>query len=125
MPKITKGHNSRSIVFKISSKVNQVIFSSLPVYLSSFKALASIDFEIFCLQYCIHIFSKGHNLEKGHNPVKKKIRVSYFFMRNPYKKFQNSSVYGSKVMLCIQKHDERTGERADKQPRSNMSLQLL
>ena len=47
--KITKGHYSRSI-FKISSKVNQVVYSSLPVYSSSFKALASIDFEIFCWQ---------------------------------------------------------------------------
>ena len=32
-------------------------------------------------------------------------------MRNPYKKFQNSSMYGSKVMLCIKKHDERTDGR--------------
>ena len=29
-------------------------------------------------------------------------------MRNPYKKFQNSSVHDSKVMLCIKKRDERT-----------------
>ena len=28
-------------------------------------------------------------------------------MRNPYKKFQNSSIHGSKVMLCIKKRDER------------------
>ena len=101
MPKITKGHNSRSIFqnffksksgclllttslfisfkalaptvfeifcwqgknapnykrvitqkefFKISSKVNQVVYSSLPVYSSSFKALAPTVFEIFCWQ---------------------------------------------------------------------------
>ena len=58
-----------------------------------------------------------------------KIRVSYFFMRNPYKKFQNRSIHGSKVMLCIKKRDERTDGRTegrtDKQPRSNMPLQLL
>ena len=29
-------------------------------------------------------------------------------MRNPYKKFQNSSIHGSKVMLCIKKRDEWT-----------------
>ena len=45
-----------------------------------------------------------------------------FFMRNPYKKFQNSSMRVSKVMLCIKKHDERKNERTT---RSNMPLQLL
>ena len=128
MPKITKGHNSRSI-FKISSKVNQVVYSSLPVYSSSFKALASIVSEIFCWQDFIHIFSKGHNSEKGHNPVRKKIRVSYFFMRNQYRKFQYSSIHGSEVIVCIKKRDERTDgrtdRRTDEQPRSNMPLQLL
>ena len=34
-------------------------------------------------------------------------------MRNPYKKFQISSIHGSKVMLCIKKCDERTGGRKD------------
>ena len=34
-------------------------------------------------------------------------------MKNPYKKFQNSSIQGSKVMLCINKHDERTDWRMD------------
>ena len=99
--------------FKILSKVNQVVFSSLPVYSSGFKALASIVFEKFCWQDCTHIFSKGHNSEKGHNPVKKKIQVSYFFMRNPYKKFQNSSIHGSKVMLCIKKREEWMEGRMD------------
>ena len=28
-------------------------------------------------------------------------------------KFQNSSIHGSKVMLCIKKRDERTDERKD------------
>ena len=44
-------------------------------------------------------------------------------------KFQNSSIHGSKVMLCIKKRDERTDGRKDRQtdeqPRSNMPLQLL
>ena len=74
------------------------------------------------LRYFADIFfSKGHNSGKGHNPVKKKISVSYFVMRNPYKKYQNSSMYASKVMLCIKKRDEQR----DKGPRSNMPFQLL
>ena len=111
MPQITKGHNSRSIFQKFLQ--NQVVYSSLPVYSSSFKALTPTVFEIFCWQDCIHFFSKDHNSEKGHNPAKKKIRVSYFFMRNPYKKFQNSSMHGSKIMLCIKKRDERTDGKTD------------
>ena len=47
MPKMTKGHNSRS-TFQNLSKVNQVIYSSIPIYSPGFKALASIAFEIFC-----------------------------------------------------------------------------
>ena len=34
-------------------------------------------------------------------------------MRNPYKKFQNSSIHGSEVMLYIKKRDEQTDRRAD------------
>ena len=34
-------------------------------------------------------------------------------MRNPYMKFQNSSIHGFKVMLCIKKRDERTDGRTD------------
>ena len=57
----------------------------------------------------IHIFSKGHNSGEGHNPVekknnKKKQYISvFFFMMNPHKKFQNSSMHVTKVMLCIKK----------------------
>ena len=40
-------------------------------------------------------------------------------------KFQNSSIHGFKVMLCIKKRDERADGRTDEQPRSNMPLQLL
>ena len=35
----------------------------------------------------------------GENWDKKKIRVTYFFMRNPYMNFQNISIHGSKLML--------------------------
>ena len=56
----------------------------------------------------------------------KKIRVSYFFMKNPYMKFQNPSMHGSEVILCIKSvTDGRTGGRTHKRPRSNMLLQLL
>ena len=92
------------VFFRICSKVNQVIYSSIPIYSPGFKALASIVFEIFCWQYFIHIFSKGHNSGKGHNPDGKKISFSYFIMRNPYMKFQNPSMHGSEVVLCIKKH---------------------
>ena len=41
----------------------------------------------------------------------KKIRVSYFFMKNPYMKFQNPRMYGLEVMLCIKKRNGRTHGR--------------
>ena len=34
-------------------------------------------------------------------------------MRNPYMKFQNSSIHGFKIMLCIKKRDERTDGRTN------------
>ena len=102
---------THEVIFRIYSKVNQVIYSSIPIYSSGFKALASIAFEIFCWQEFIHIFSKGHNSGKGHNPDGKKIRVSYFFMKNPYMKFQNPSMHGSEVMLCTKKCNGRTHGR--------------
>ena len=43
MPKMTRGHNSRS-TYRIYSKVNQVMYLALPTYFSNFKALASIVF---------------------------------------------------------------------------------
>ena len=44
-------------------------------------------------------YLKGNNSKMEDNPDKKKIWVTYFFMRNPYMKFQNIIVHGSKVML--------------------------
>ena len=43
----------------------------------------------------------------------KKICVSYFFMKNPYMKFQNPSMHGSEVMLCIKKRNGRTHGQTD------------
>ena len=73
------------------------------------------------------IYLNGKNSKMGDNSDKK-IRVTYFFMRNPYMKFQNISLPGSKVMLCNRKRDERTNERTheqaneptNRQARSNM-----
>ena len=101
MPKMAKSHNSRN-TFQNLFKVNQVIYSLLPIYSLNFIVLASIVFKIFCWQDSIHIFSKGRNSGKGHNPDKKK-SVSYFFMRNPYMKFQNPSMHSSKLTLSIKK----------------------
>ena len=52
------------------------------------------------------IFLKGHNSGKGHNldEREKKNTCQLFFMINSYMKFQNPSMHGSKVMLCIKKH---------------------
>ena len=74
---------------KSFSEFNQkLIRSSTYRYSSNFKVLASIVFEIIYRQDSIHIFSKDHNSGKGQNPdKKKKICVTYFFMRNPYMKF--------------------------------------
>ena len=69
---------THEVLFRIYSKVNQVIYSSIPIY-SQGSILDSIAFEIFCWQEFIHNFSKGHNSGKGHNPDKKKKYVHLFF----------------------------------------------
>ena len=50
-------------------------------------------------------YLKGNNSKMGDNSDKK-IRITNFFMRNPYMKFQNISLPGSKVMFCTRKRDE-------------------
>ena len=49
MAQSTKGYNSWNIFLNLF-KVNQVIFSSLPIYSSSYEALAPTVFEILCWQ---------------------------------------------------------------------------
>ena len=44
------------------------------------------------------IYYKGNNSKMGENLDKKTIRVIYFFIRNPYMKFQNISIHGSNNM---------------------------
>ena len=54
-------------------------------------------------------YLRGNNSKMGDNLDKKKW-VTYFFMRNPYMKFQNISIPGSKVMLCTRKRDGQTNK---------------
>ena len=61
------------------SKVNQVIYSSVPICILNMKALAQILFEISCTQDFQILFSKGHNSEKGHNLDMKKNTGQLFF----------------------------------------------
>ena len=104
---MSKATNSWSFFFFFFFFFFQNLFKSVSgrllittsLFIKFQAALALIVFEIFCWQDCIHIFfffffffSKSQNSEKGHYPVEKKISVSYLFMRNPYKKFQNSSM---------------------------------
>ena len=93
MPKITRAI-AHEVVFKIYSKVNQVIYSSL-VYSPSFK-IASIFFQRAITQERDLILP----------------RIKYmFFHEESKKKIQNSSMHVSKVMLCIKKRDERRDRR--------------
>ena len=101
MPNVIKGHNSWSI-FKIYSKVNQVIYSPLPVYSPGFKTLPWIVLEIFCWQDFIHILSKGHNSGKGHNLDEKKYVPAICSCEIHIWNFP--SMHCSKAMLCIKKH---------------------
>ena len=48
------------IFFQNLFKVNQVIFSSLPIYSSSYEALAPTVFKIFCWQGKMPKLTKGH-----------------------------------------------------------------
>ena len=61
------------------SKLNQVIYSSVPISIPNMKALAQILFEISCTQDFQILFSKGHNSEKGHNSDMKKKYGSTIF----------------------------------------------
>ena len=72
-------------------------------------------FRYFADKIASIFFQRAITQKRGIILSRKKIHVSYFFMRNPYKKFQSSSIHGSKVMLCIKKRDERTDGRTDGQ----------
>ena len=151
MPEVAKGHNSWSIFskfiqklnrssthhyqsihhllmkyfFKIYSKVKQVVYSSLSVYSSSFKALATIILRYFADKIASIFFSKGLNSGKGHNTVEKRICVRYFSSGIHIRNFKTEACavlklcYKSKSMTNG-RMDEWTVERL----RSNMLLLL-
>ena len=96
------------------SKVNQVIYSSALTIIPNLKALAQILFEISCTQDFQNLFSKGHNSEKVHNSVMKKIRVNYFFMRNTHMKFQIPNMHRSEVNGRTHTH-RQTDRQTDRQ----------
>ena len=103
-PKVVKLINFQNSVIlskfdKKFSKVNQVIYSLAPISILNMKALAQILFEISCTQDFQDFFSKGDNSERGHNSEKKKNtgHFFFFFMRNPYMKFQDTSIHRLKV----------------------------
>ena len=60
------------------SKVNHVIYSSVPTIIPNMKALAQTLFEISYTQDFQILFSKGHNSEKGHNSNMKKYGSTNF-----------------------------------------------
>ena len=125
MPKIKRAI-THEVFFKIYSKVNQVVYSPLPVYSSSFKALVSIVFEIFCWQDCSHIFSKGHNSGKGHNSVTKKYLSAIFSWGNHIRNFKTVACMVLKLCYASKSMRNRPiDEWTDKRSWSNMPLQLL
>ena len=81
------------------------------------KALAQILFEISCTQDFQDFFSKGDNSERGHNLEKKQNTGHLFFMRNPYMKFQDTSIHRLKVKKKV--------VRTHGQAQSNMPYQLF
>ena len=107
-PKVVKLINFQNSVIlskfdKKLSKVNQVIYSLAPISIPNMKALAQILFEISCTQDFQDFFSKEDNSERRHNSEKKKIRVIFSFLRNPYMKFQDTSIHCSKISNFIRK----------------------
>ena len=93
---------------------HQLIYSSSSISRPSLKFLAVIGFEISYLQNCTLspcITRQGEIIQ-----TRKKIRVSYFFMRNPYMKFQNPSLNS----VLTGRTDERTNRRTNAQAETNM-----
>ena len=60
MPKFTMGHYLRNI-FQNLQKVNQVIYSSLPINSSSFKSLALTVLRYFADKIKMPKITKAHN----------------------------------------------------------------
>ena len=89
------------------SKVHQVIYSLAPISIPNMKALAQI--LKYFLRYLAHkifkIFFQREIIQKGGITQKrKKIWFIFFFMRNPYMKFQDTSIHRLKVKKKVQTH---------------------
>ena len=67
---------THELFFRIYTKVNQVIYASLPINSTSFKSLALAFFEIFCLQDKMPKITKGHNSKYFSKSIQKLIRLS-------------------------------------------------
>ena len=87
-PNSRKGNNSNK-----KKNTGQLFFHGESI--DEFSTLACTVHKIWHASDFILIFSKGHNSRKGDNLDKKKMFVSYFSMRNQYRKFQNPSMHGS------------------------------
>ena len=70
-----------------SSKVDQVIFFSIPNGIPNMKAPAKILFEISCTQDFQIMFPKEHNQKRGHNLYMKKI-MGQLFSHEEFKNFK-------------------------------------
>ena len=120
----SKGHNSRKGDNSNMTKIRISYFSmSNPIW--NFKTLACTVHKIWHTCDFILIFSKGHTSMKGDNSDKKITMCVNYFSTNPYMKLHYPSIYGSKDMACIKKCLKQTHARTDRQPGTNMPLQLL
>ena len=63
--------------------------------------VSTFQFKYFPGYLADKIFTNDNNSRRGDNSDNIKIRLSYFFMRNPFMKFQDSNSHGSKVIVCI------------------------
>ena len=101
MSKISKKGNNSKIIKKNFQNFTKY-FSHHPLSAdTSLKFLSLILFEIWHLQNFISIFSKGRNFTRGGNS-KKKIRVCYLSMRNPYMKFQDDISFRNIIVAKFQ-----------------------
>ena len=101
MSKISKkGYNSKVIRKRILKNFTEYFSYQTLSADTSFKFLSLILFEIWHLQNFISIFSKGRNFTRGDNS--KKIHVCYFYMRNPYMKFQDDISFRNIIVAKFQ-----------------------
>ena len=89
-----------SKIWKTRAGVCKTLCPQLPdsntVWLQHCLAMTVTTVQIYDFNV---ILSKGNNSKIGDDWDKKKIRITYFFMRNQNMKFQNISIHGSKQML--------------------------